>query len=83
MWYKAEYTERPLDVDTKSSATVAYVRKDIIHVDGTEVKDARWECMEQTVPQEDWELYALLMEQKSEVSDIEDALMELAEMIGG
>ena len=85
-WKKAESAERPVELDTSSSKTVNYVRKNIVEVeheqpDGTTI--VMFEYDELAVPKGDWLLFNELSESATRITDVEDAVIELAEMIGG
>ena len=85
-WKKTESAERPAELDTTSSKTVNYVRKKITEVereqpDGTTM--VMFEYEELAVPKEDWLLFNELSESATRITDVEDAVIELAEMIGG
>lgn len=85
-WKKTESAERPAELDTNSSKTVNYVRKNITEVereqpDGS--KMAMYEYDELAVPKADWLLFNELSESTTRISDVEDAVIELAELIGG
>ena len=85
-WKKTESAERPAELDTTSSKTVNYVRKKITEVereqpDGTTM--VMFEYEELAVPKADWLLFNELSESATRITDVEDAVIELAEMIGG
>lgn len=77
MWKQAEYTGKPLEIDTVSSHTHVYIRKNIHHVDETE---DQWQCVEQIIPLDEWEQYQFV--NKDELQLLENAILELAELIG-
>ena len=86
IWKKAESAERPIELDTTSSKTVNYVRKNIVEVkreqpDGTSM--TMYEYDELAVPKADWLLFNELSDSATRITDVEDAVIELAEMIGG
>lgn len=86
IWKKAESAERPAELDTTSSKTVNYVRKNITEVereqpDGTTM--TMYEYDELAVPKADWLLFNELSDSATRITDVEDAVIELAEMIGG
>ena len=87
MWYKNSNGDsvKPADVDSTSSKVYVYVRKDFTLIpaqgEGEHANPEHWEWLEQKVKKEDWELYQTVTGHTSELSDVEDALMELAEMI--
>lgn len=82
MWERIECSIKPAEVDKTSSNTIVYVRKNIEYVDATESKDAHWEADEQRIPYADWGIYEGVIENTMSISDVEDALMELADLIG-
>lgn len=82
MWYESESTVMPLEVDNTSSSVYVYVRKDIEEVTDEE-KGIYYTYKEQKIKKEDWELYKTLNNHTTELSEVEDALMELAEIIIG
>lgn len=85
MWYYSEATTPPKAIDDTSSKVSVYITKDIEEfereIDGEKVTMYRW--LEQKIKKTDWELYKATMENQSDVSDIQDALCELYEMITG
>lgn len=86
IWKKAESAERPAELDTKSSKTVNYVRKNITEVEREQPDGSKmtmYEYDELAVPKADWLLFNELSESTTRISDVEDAVIELAELIGG
>lgn len=86
IWKKAESAERPIELDTTSSKTVNYVRKNIVEVkreqpDGTSM--TMYEFDELAVPKADWLLFNGLSESTTRIAEAEDAIIELAGIIGG
>ena len=86
IWKKAESAERPIELDTTSSKTVNYVRKNIVEVkreqpDGTSM--TMYEFDELEVPKADWLLFNGLSESTTRIAEAEDAIIELAGIIGG
>lgn len=91
-WHKVELwgIDKPSELDDKSSKKVVYVRKDIKAVqisvpsmDGeTELKDG-FEWMENVIPKADWEVYKSVLQNSSDISDLTDAVIELAGILGG
>lgn len=90
MWYEVENgsVARPADVDTTSSRSYVFVRRNITFVE--EVKDGeeitspahyRWEEMK--IPREMWEVCAKVLGHDMALDDVYTALTELAEMIVG
>ena len=84
-WRNAESTVRPSELDTKSSAVVNYIRKNIreeqIESYGQTVTMFRYEELE--VLKTDWNLFSTVFEDNRRIADVEDAVIELAELIGG
>ena len=85
-WKKAESAERPAELDTTSSKTVNYVRKNITEVEREQPDGSKmtmYEYDELEVPKADWLLFNEMSESATRITDVEDAVIELAEMIGG
>jgi len=81
MWYESESIIKPLEVDETSSEVYVYVRKDIEEVEKEDEKVFHY--IEQKIKKEDWELYKKVNGHSTELSEVEDALMELAEIVIG
>ena len=83
MWHKSENSSmgKPAAIDTKSSCEYVYVRKDFVHVDATDDRQAHWEYMEARIPKKDWELFVELSNHSEALDDVYAALTELAELI--
>lgn len=83
MWNAVEYDNRPDEIDKTSSAKYVYVRKDIAETereqDGETV--TMWTAMENKVLKGDWEQYEAIMSHTTELSEVQDALVELAGLI--
>ncbi len=85
-WKKTESAERPAELDTTSSKTVNYVRKNIAEAEREQPDGSKmtmYEYDELEVPKADWLLFNELSESATRITDVEDAVIELAEMIGG
>ena len=82
-WAYSESMMEPSTLDTTSSKKYNYIRKDIEsfekEIDGETTTWYRW--LEQKIPKADWELYQNVMQNSSDISDANDALVELAELI--
>lgn len=76
---------KPAELDTTSSKVYNFVRKDfnLIPESGEDnhIIPEHWEYMEKKIKKEDWELFMAVSDHTAEISDVEDALMELAEII--
>lgn len=86
IWKKAESAERPAELDTTSSKTVNYVRKNIAEAEREQPDGSKmtmYEYDELAVSKADWLLFNELSESTTRISDVEDAVIELAELIGG
>lgn len=89
MWKHAENSssEQPAAIDRTSSSRVVYVRKDFAEVPAEELDGqtipAHWAYLERAVPAEDWETYTELIANAQGLSDVQDALLELAGIIAG
>ena len=89
-WYKVELwgIPEPAPIDDKASKKYVYVRKDI-HAEKIPVPNMEGEIemldgyvyYEQKIKKEDWELYQTVMQNTADISDADDALVELAELI--
>lgn len=89
MWYKAwnDSLEKPAEYDDVSSHYVVFVRKDFKQVqieepETGEKKDV-WEWLETKIPKEDWEVYKKCLENTQDITDLQLALVEVYEQIGG
>lgn len=78
---------KPDEIDTTSSKSVVYIRKDFkeVEISGMEEGETRtvWQYLEQEIPQQDWELYRSVLQNETDISDLTDAVIELAGLIGG
>lgn len=81
MWKNVESTIKPSELDMSSDSSVVYVRKNIKKVKKEE--DTVYQYEENEIPKEDWELYQKISENTNDISDVQDALIELAEIIVG
>ena len=83
MWYNAEYSNMPLEVDNISSSEYVYVRRNITKKENKNEDDIDivYTCEEQKVPKKDWELYEKVLSHNVELTEIQDALIELAGII--
>ena len=85
-WKKAESRTAPEALDKKTSRAFNYVRRNIKEVerkdeDGTTY--TMFEYEELVVPKADWELFETVTDSTGRLDDVENALVELAEIIGG
>ena len=85
MWRIAESRIRPAELDTTSSKKYNYVRRNITEEQRTEEGKTVtvYVFEEQKILKEDWDTYTNVMRNTQDVADITDALIELAELIGG
>ena len=89
MWRHAENSssEKPATIDRTSSSRVVYVRKDFVEIPAAErdgqTYPAHWGYSEQAIPVEDWEAYNEIIANAQGLSDVQDALLELAGIIAG
>ena len=79
MWKTVEYSFKPEDVDDKSSSKYVYVRKDIKCVKKDE--DDIFVCQEQCILKDNWEIYKKIIGHDTELSEVQDALIELSQII--
>ena len=85
-WYKSGNGENVKPPAIEEGKTYMYVRKDfeLIPAKGEDehfIIPEHWEWMEQKIRKEDWEFYQTLTDHTATLSDVEDALIELAEII--
>lgn len=80
-WAKSESGVRPAELDTESSNHFNYIRKNI-----EETKNEEEQIMyvydELKIAKEDWELFNTVNDSATRIAEVEDALLELAELIG-
>jgi len=81
MWIKAESKDKPSMIDESTSEVYVYVRKDIEEFEREE--ETFYSYLEQKIKKEDWSLYESILSNTSDISDVQDALIELAEMVVG
>lgn len=84
-WRKAESTIRPAELDTTSSRKFNYVRKNIVE-EQRETEQGTitmYVYDELKVAKADWELFETVSDSAERIADVEDAVIELAELIGG
>ena len=81
MWKTSESATRPTELDTVSSKAYNYVRRNIREEDRD--GEVCYVFEEQRVRKEDWDTYMSVAQNTQDVADINDALIELAELIGG
>ena len=84
-WRKAESTTRPAELDTTSSRKYNYVRKNIVE-EQRETEQGTitmYVYDELKVAKADWELFETVSDSAIRISEVEDAVIELAELIGG
>lgn len=80
MWKRSNNSEsvKPAEVSIDPSGVI--VRKDYHHVDASGEDPEHWNYLEAQMSHEQYKIYEAM---KAETSDIEDALIELAEIIAG
>lgn len=82
MWYAVESGVKPSEIDNTSSEIYVYLRKDIVKVEDEE-KGTYYEYLEQKIKKDDWDMYKQIISNTSDLADVQDALIELAEMVVG
>jgi len=84
-WKKVESTVRPEEFDDKSSQVYNYVRKNIEEKQLEEENGTPTVYVydELAVSKEDWILFNELTESTTRIAEVEDAVIELAEIIEG
>lgn len=85
MWYSNENGDlvRPSEIDRESSRKYVYVRKNIEEVEATEDIPAHYRWQEIKIPQADWAVYEKVIDHDGTLDDVQNALIELAEIIVG
>ena len=73
-------SEKPLEIDNVSSVTVTYVRKNFKLIPATDDRPEHWQYDEWTMTKAQYEVYQTF---KAQIDEQADALIELADMIGG
>lgn len=85
MWTKQSSINDVKPPEIEEGKTFIRVRKDFILIpekgEDEHKIPAHWEWMEQKIRKEDWEFYQTLIDHTTTLSDVEDALIELAEII--
>lgn len=72
--------EQPEALDKTSSKVYNYIRKDFKRIEVThdETTTYEWEYLECKIAKEDWDIFMEVMQNKSDIAMIEDALCELS-----
>lgn len=85
MWYEAEYSIEPKEIDNISSSVYVYIRKDIKLIEKQNENETEniYICKEQKIPKNDWEIYEKILMHDTELSEVQDALIELSGLIVG
>lgn len=85
MWKKvySSTSQQPDAIDTTSSKKWNYIRKDFVLIEGIEDIPEHWEFMEMKVLKSDWEIFMSVSNHDGALSDVYDALAELAEIVIG
>lgn len=89
IWYMAASGDsiKPHSTDTTSSKKWNYLRKDFTFVDpqtdehGEVINPGHWEWMETKILKSDWETIQKVLAHDTTLDDVQNALIELAEMI--
>ena len=84
MWNTCESKTRPELLDQASSKKYNYIRQDIREVarQGEGGEEVYYVYLEKKVLKEDWETYVQIITNGKDIADINDALIELAALIG-
>lgn len=80
MWIKSQNSESKKPAEAEISQGGVIVRRNYHLIQAADEMPEHWEYEEWQMSAEQYEVYAAMM---TETSDIEDALIELAEMIVG
>ena len=84
MWHKSENTVRPLEIDYESSKAYNIVTKNVEEVTYTDEdgKEAiKYVYDEAFIAKEDWEIFASITRNESDIQDVAEALDILATII--
>ena len=85
MWHKSESTNYPELVDEVSSNKFVYVRRNITEVEREDESSGKtitiYKYEENKIKKEDWETYKDIMNVKSGIASLEDAVCELTTLI--
>ena len=81
-WYEAYSSEKPEQVDFTSKKWVR-IRKDIEFVPGDDIIERHYKYLQKKIKREDWDLFKEVQNHGSEIDDVMDALVELADTIVG
>ncbi|MBR5386437.1 MAG: hypothetical protein IK142_02535 [Clostridiales bacterium] len=83
MWYDGYSAEEPAKIDFSSRKWVR-VRKNIEYVEGDgEFIEPHWHYLERKIAKEDWDLFQEVQGHETTLDDVQNALIELAEMLVG
>lgn len=88
MWYEVEFgSEKPDQIDETSSKVYVYVRKDIEECERYDETTCGtihyWKALEQKIKKEDWGIYKELAKSENDITDLQEALVELYEIVVG
>ena len=85
MWKQSENSNntKPSEVDYSSSEKYVIIRKDFEEVENVEDEGTHWRYMENHILKEDWETYQEIITNTNDVTDLQMAICDLYEMIGG
>lgn len=86
MWRKSESMVKLPALDTTSSKKVVFVRKDYAQEERVDAEGKTyivWSWQENKIKKEDWETYRTVMQNATDISDLTDAVMELAAIMTG
>ena len=81
MWYEAEYTVMPAQIDNMSSSKFVYIRKDVECIE--KENDKVFRCKEKRILKEDFDTYEKIIGHDIELSEVRDAVIELSEIVVG
>lgn len=84
MWKKSESKIMPQLIDDTSSPTTVYIRKnveEVVRKNENRDDETIYVYDEQEVKKEDWEIYRTVLDHSDELSEVEDALVELASLL--
>lgn len=85
MWYKTSNGDsaKPATIDQESSKVYTYIRRDFQLCPAADDVPEHWEWAEKKVTKDEFETIAEVMTHGDELTELETALCDVYEMIGG
>lgn len=85
MWYRTSNgnSTKPVTIDTTSSKVYVYIRKNFELIPDREEDPAHWTWDERKVSKNDWQIIEQIYNQEQQIDEVQLALCDVYEMIGG